>query len=104
MLAHPRRTHRIRHRPLLPLHRYQMGQRQTRRTHRTIHHRPMAPTSPRPQLNSYAWIATSSVWTSVNLNGAPALKGPLSNSSVSLISVISVSVHCETTERKHPAD
>src|SRR5664279_6565184 len=30
-----------------------MGQRQTRRTHRTIRHRPMAPTGPRPQLNSY---------------------------------------------------
>ena len=30
-----------------------MGQSQTRRTHRTIHHRPMAAPNPRPQLNSY---------------------------------------------------
>jgi transposase len=63
MLAHPGRPHRIRHRPLLPGHRRKMGQKQTRRPHRTVHHRPMATHSPGTQLNTYhmrvrSWVAS----------------------------------------------
>jgi hypothetical protein len=41
-LAHPARTHRLRHRAVLPGHRHQMGNQQTRRPPPTLHHRRMA--------------------------------------------------------------
>ena len=53
-LAHPARAHRLRHRPVLPGHRHQMGHRQNPRPPTAVHHRTLAATSTSPQLNSYA--------------------------------------------------
>jgi hypothetical protein len=52
-LAHPARTDRLRHRPVLPGHRHQVGHRQTPRPPTAVHHRTLAATRPSPQLNSY---------------------------------------------------
>lgn len=53
MLAHPARPHRLRPRAVLPRHRHQMGHRQVPRPPPPLHHRPVATTSPHPELNSY---------------------------------------------------
>ena len=42
-LAHPARPGRLRDRPVLPVHRRQMGHRRPRRPHPAIHRRPLAP-------------------------------------------------------------
>ena len=42
-LAHPARPSRLRDRPVLPVHRRQMGHRRPRRPHPAIHRRPLAP-------------------------------------------------------------
>jgi hypothetical protein len=52
-LAHPGGPGRLRRRPVLPVHRPQMGNRQLRRPHRTVHHRRLATTRSRTLLNSY---------------------------------------------------
>jgi transposase len=48
ILAHPRRTRRLRHRPVLPVHRQQMGHRQTRRAPPALHNRPWLPPTTAP--------------------------------------------------------
>ena len=43
LLAHPGRPGRLRHRPVLPVHRRQMGHRRTRRPHPALHRPALAP-------------------------------------------------------------
>ena len=47
-LAHPARTGRLRDRPVLPVHRWQVGRRRPRRSHPAIHRRPLAPAAAAP--------------------------------------------------------
>ena len=49
LLAHPARTHRLRCRAVLPVHRDQVGPRHPRRDDPTVHHRCVAPTCPHPR-------------------------------------------------------
>ena len=48
-LAHPARTHRLRCRAVLPVHRDQVGPGHPRRDDPTVHHRCVAPTCPHPR-------------------------------------------------------
>ena len=52
-VLHPGGPGRLRRRPVLPVHRPQMGNRQLRRPHPTVHHRRLATTRSRTLLNSY---------------------------------------------------
>jgi transposase len=57
MLAHPRRARRFRGRPVLPVHRRQMGHRRARRAHPALHRRSLATSRHPARLNSYLWKA-----------------------------------------------
>src|SRR6266704_3207430 len=51
-LAHPGRARRLRRRPVLPVHRRQVGHRRPRRTHPALRRRPLAPARHRTPLTT----------------------------------------------------
>ena len=73
LLAHPARTRRLRHRPVLPVHRRQMGHRRPRRPHPAVHRPALAPTRNRTPVTTAGTHRQPAPETS-NASGTPSFR------------------------------